>query len=166
MNFKMSQVVKTPLPKSSHLWPMVQTGDFIDGYAVPSDLSPKEAATIGLSMPKWADALLALRNRLVKPLGLKTETSNTGPSAIFPIHFENDAEIILGTDDTHLNFRISILREAGKIHMATWVHRNNTLGRAYLAIVMPFHILIVRDAMRRIANHKPDAPIASTAKAQ
>ena len=162
----MSQVIKTPLPKSSHLWPMVQSGDFIDGYAVASPLSPQEAASIGLSMPKWADALLALRNKIVAPLGLKTKLDADQSDAIFPVHFENDAEIILGTDDTHLNFRIAILSQAGKIHMATWVHRNNRLGRAYLAIVMPFHILIVRDALRRIANHKPDAPIASTAKAQ
>lgn len=162
----MSQVLKNPLPKSSHLWPMVQSGDFIDGYAVTSTLPPQEAAAIGLSMPAWANTLLSLRNTIVKPLGLKTDTSDAGPDAIFPVTYESDAEIILGTDDRHLNFRISILRAAGKIHMATWVHRNNRLGRAYLAIVMPFHILIVRDAMRRIANHKPDAPIASTAKAQ
>jgi hypothetical protein len=32
------------------------------------------------------------------------------------------------------------------------VHRNNLLGRIYLAVVMPFHVLIVRDAMRRIAR--------------
>lgn len=157
----MSQVIKTPLPQSSHLWSMVQTGDFIDGYAVRSNLSPSEAARIGLSMPVWADTLLKLRNAIVKPLGLKTDTSDAGPDAIFPVTHETDDELILGTDDSHLNFRIAIKREGEMIHMATWVHRNNALGRAYLAVIMPFHVLIVRDCMKRIARHKTTTPIAS-----
>mgnify|MGYP005995435871 CR=1 FL=1 len=157
----MSQVIKTPLPQSSHLWSLVQTGDFIDGYAVRSDLSPSEAAKIGLSMPNWTKALMGLRNAIVKPLGLKTDTSDTGPKAIFPITHETSDELILGTDDSHLNFRIAVKREGEMIHMATWVHRNNALGRAYLAVIMPFHVLIVRDCMKRIARLKTTTPIAS-----
>ena len=70
--------------------------------------------------------------------------------------------MILGTDDTHLNFRICVRQEAGRIHMATWVHRNNWLGRIYLMVVMPFHILIVRDSMRRIARADTPAAQAQT----
>lgn len=148
----MSLISKTPLPPASHLWPLVQQGDFIDGYAVASDLAPRDAADVGLSMPKWADALLALRNRIVAPLGLKTDMDRDGAEAIFPITYESPDEVIMGTDDSHLNFRIAIMRQDARIHMATWVHRNNLLGRVYLGVVMPFHILIVRDAMRRIAK--------------
>ncbi len=155
----MPKIETSPLPKTSTLWRMVQPGDFIDGYAVESPLGPREAADIGLSMPKWASALLALRNRIVRPLGLKTEVSDTGEGAIFPVTYEDAQEVILGTDDAHLNFRICVRQEAGRIHMATWVHRNNWLGRIYLMVVMPFHILIVRDSMRRIA--RADAPAAS-----
>lgn len=155
----MPKIETSPLPKTSTLWRMVQPGDFIDGYAVESRLGPREAAGIGLSIPKWASALLALRNRIVRPLGLKTEVSDTGEGAIFPITYQDAQEVILGTDDTHLNFRICVRQEAGRIHMATWVHRNNWLGRIYLMVVMPFHILIVRDSMRRIA--RADAPAAS-----
>jgi hypothetical protein len=36
--------------------------------------------------------------------------------------------------------------------MATWVHRNNVLGRVYLAVVMPFHVLIVRSCMKRVGQ--------------
>ncbi|WP_066705596.1 DUF2867 domain-containing protein [Celeribacter ethanolicus] len=148
----MAQVQHTPLPATSRLWSKVLPDDFIDGYAVESKLSPREAANIGLTMPGWADALLNLRNRIVKPLGLKTESSDSGDGAIFPVEYEGTDELIIGTDDRHLNFRICIRQEAGHIHMATWVHRNNALGRAYLMIVKPFHVLIVRDAMRRIAR--------------
>ncbi|WP_417277886.1 DUF2867 domain-containing protein [Celeribacter sp.] len=151
----MAQVQHTSLPSTSRLWTKVQNGDFIDGYAVKSALSPREAANIGLTMPGWADALLNLRNRIVKPLGLKTETADSGEGAIFPVEYEGTDELIIGTDDTHLNFRICIRQDAGRIHMATWVHRNNALGRAYLMVVKPFHVLIVRDAMRRIARANP-----------
>ena len=144
-----------PLPSGSKLWTEVGRGDFIDGYAVQSPLSARVAADIGLSLPGWAGALLALRNRLVRPLGLKTEVSNTGSGAIFPTTHEDATEVILGTDDRHLNFRICVRQEAGRVHMATWVRRNNALGRFYLAAVMPFHVLIVRDAMRRIARATP-----------
>lgn len=148
----MAQVQHTPLPATSRLWSKVLPDDFIDGYAVQSTLSPREAANIGLTMPGWSDALLRLRNRIVKPFGLKTESSDSGDGAIFPVEYEGTDELIIGTDDRHLNFRICIRQEAGRIHMATWVHRNNALGRAYLMIVKPFHVLIVRDAMRRIAR--------------
>lgn len=160
----MPRVQKTPLPKTSHLWSHVQAGDFIDGYAVVADMSPKLAAEVGLTMPSWANFLLALRNKIVAPLGLKTESDPTKGDVedlIFPTTHESTDEIILGTDDRHLNFRIAVRREAGMIHMATWVHRNNLMGRVYLGVVMPFHILIVRDAMRRIARHEIAAPIAS-----
>ncbi|WP_460274875.1 DUF2867 domain-containing protein [Celeribacter sp. ULVN23_4] len=148
----MAQVQHIPLPSTSHLWTKVLPGDFIDGYAVNSALSPREAANIGLTMPGWADALLRLRNWIVKPLGLKTEIADSGEDAMFPVEYEGKDELIIGTDDTHLNFRICIRQDAGRIHMATWVHRNNALGRAYLMIVKPFHVLIVRNAMRRIAR--------------
>ncbi|MCI5095275.1 MAG: DUF2867 domain-containing protein [Rhodobacteraceae bacterium] len=148
----MSSISKTALPAQSALWRMVQPGDFIDGYAAKSDLTPAEALQIGLSLPGWAKSLMALRNRIVAPLGLKTEVSDAGSGALFPITHQDDTEVILGADDRHLNFRIAILRQAGQIHMATWVHRNNLLGRIYLAVVMPFHVLIVRNSMHRIAR--------------
>jgi len=148
----MVQVHKRPLPTQSRLWSHVTQGAFIAGYAVESALSPRDAAKIGLSMPGWADALLALRNRIVTPFGLKTNTSEVGEQAVFPVEYEGADELIIGTNDTHLNFRICIRQEAGHIHMATWVHRNNALGYAYLMLVKPFHVLIVRDAMRRIAQ--------------
>ena len=47
--------------------------------------------------------------------------------------------------------------------MATWVHRNNWIGRVYLILVMPFHIAIVRNAMRQIAKA---STIASHPQAQ
>ena len=149
----MSQSVRaTPLPSTSRLWAMVKEGDFIDGYATPSTLTPRQAAELAFAMPPWVNALMALRNIVVKPLGLKTGAPKDQDAAIFPVHHEDAQELLLGTDDSHLNFRISILQHEGQIHMATWVHRNNWLGRLYLRVVMPFHRLISRNAMSRVAR--------------
>lgn len=149
----MKPVYKSDLPAHSQIWKHFQPGDFIDGYATSSPLSPQQAAKVGFSMPKWTQALLALRNIAMKPFGLKTETSGTGKGAIFPVQYEDDGEVLLGTDDRHLNFRIVLLQQAGTIYMGTWVHRNNRFGHLYLTLVMPFHVLITRNTMARIARY-------------
>jgi len=137
------------LPRASSLWSLHQPGDFLDCYSVSSSLTPREAATRGLALPDWADALLRLRNTLVRPFGLKTGTTE-GP--IFPTCLETEDELILGTDDKHLNFRIGVIRQDGRLYMSTWVHPHNLWGRAYLRLVMPFHILISRGAVARMAT--------------
>lgn len=151
----MPKIQAMPLPAHSRLLHRVHKGDFLDGYAVQSPLPPRAAADIGLSMPGWADALLSLRNAIVRPFGLKSDNTATGEGAIFPIEHDSAEELILGTDDKHLNFRICVMQHEGRVHMATWVHPHNLMGRAYLAAVMPFHVLIVRNAMGRIARATP-----------
>lgn len=137
------------LPAASSLWSLHRPGDFLDCYLVASTLSPREAATRGLSLPRWAAALLRLRNALVRPFGLKTGEPG---QPIFPTCHETEDEIILGTDDRHLDFRIGLIRQDGRLYMSTWVHPHNRWGRAYLVLVMPFHILISRGAVARMAS--------------
>ncbi|MBL9049080.1 MAG: DUF2867 domain-containing protein [Tabrizicola sp.] len=143
-------VIRTDsLPPASSLWSLHQPGDFIDCYSVASTFSPREAADRGLALPAWASHLLKLRNALVRPFGLKTG-DDTGP--IFPTCLETADELILGTDDKHLDFRIGLIRAEGRIYMSTWVRPHNRWGRAYLALVMPFHILISRGAVARMST--------------
>jgi Protein of unknown function (DUF2867) len=137
------------LPAASTLWSHHQPGDFLDCYSVASILSPRDAATRGLTLPGWARALLSLRNTLVRPFGLKTGEADR---PIFPTRHETADELILGTDDRHLDFRIGLIRHDGRIYMSTWVHPHNRWGRAYLRLVMPFHILISRGAVARMAS--------------
>jgi hypothetical protein len=154
---RMAMVRTDTLPRTSSLWSRHQPGDFLDCYSVASTLSPREAATRGLALPGWARALLALRNALVRPFGLKT---GAGDGPIFPTCQESADELILGTDDRHLDFRIGLIREGGRIYMSTWVRPHNPWGRAYLRLVMPFHILISRGAVARMAGNRPapDSP--------
>ncbi|TLP67870.1 DUF2867 domain-containing protein [Parasedimentitalea maritima] len=146
----MSHTKKTQLPQHSLLHDYVQQGDFMDCYACATDLSVDQAAARAMEFPGWAKGLLRLRNILVAPLGLRSEFPEGEKIGPFPIDQRTENEIILGLDDSHLNFRISILKDGTQAYCATWVHRNNWLGRAYLALIMPFHVLIVRNAVSQI----------------
>ncbi|MGR8948333.1 MAG: DUF2867 domain-containing protein [Gammaproteobacteria bacterium] len=39
----------------------------------------------------------------------------------------------------------------GKVSLATWVHTHNIGGDVYLQVIMPFHIIFVRNAVKRVA---------------
>lgn len=148
-----AQIRTDPLPSASSLWSLHRPGDFLDCYSVESPLSPRAAAERGLQMPRWARALLALRHALVRPFGLQTAAPRGAEAlGLFPVQKDDPGECVLGFDDRHLNFRIAVLRQGARIYLSTWVHPHNLWGRAYLFVVMPFHILIVRGAVRRIGG--------------
>ena len=145
-------VFATKLSDNSALQAHIGDGDFLDCYAVHSKVSPRKAAEIITDFPGWAQLLLKVRTVLVTPFGLSTD----GPAArdkvgIFPVQSETEEEVIAGFDDRHLNFRVSVRQEAGQVSLATWVHPHNLGGRLYLAAIMPFHILIARNALARVA---------------
>lgn len=146
----MSQIQACPLPAHSLLHAHVSPGDFLDCYAAPGTVTPREAAQTIVTFPAWAEALVKLRGIVTAPFGLKQD----GPEGLeklgpFPIQQETENELIAGFDDKHLNFRISVLQHQGRIHLATWVHTHNIGGRLYLALIMPFHILIARNGVSR-----------------
>ncbi len=141
------------LPPGSSLWVHYRPGDFIDCYSVPSTLSPREAATRGVSIPAWTRTLLALRNVLVRPFGLKTgAVAQARAIGIFPVCNESADEMVLGLDDLHLDFRLALFRQGGRMYMSTWVRPHNLAGRIYLRLVMPFHIVICRGMVARMAG--------------
>ncbi|MDF1790880.1 MAG: DUF2867 domain-containing protein [Thalassobaculaceae bacterium] len=144
--------VQTQLPADSRLHDRVGPDDFLDCYSVRADFEPRPAAEIIVQFPGWARALLKVRRALTAPFGL----SNDGPEAadklgIFPVEQETEREIIAGFNDRHLNFRISVYAESGRVYLATWVHPHNLGGRLYLAAILPFHIAIARNALNRVA---------------
>ena len=79
----------------------------------------------------------------------------------FPVESETETELIAGFNDKHLDFRVSVRSEGGLVSLATWVHPHNIGGRIYLAAIMPFHILIARDALARVARSSADPMRAS-----
>ncbi len=140
------------LPEQSLLQNRLKPDDFLDCYQTTTALSVDEAAQRAMTFPGWARGLLRLRNLIVAPLGLKTAHAEQGNIGPFPITERNEHEIILGFDDSHLDFRISILVKDGQAYGATWVRRHNRLGRIYLAAIMPFHKAIMRNAVKAMSD--------------
>ncbi|MCU0832047.1 MAG: DUF2867 domain-containing protein [Rhizobiaceae bacterium] len=141
--------------------PALADADWADAFeiALPlRQLTAREAALVALATPPaWMSALLALRNRIVAPFGLKGAADiQTGDTiGMFPIVEDTPARCVLGFDDTHLDFRLVVtVTPAGSgctIRVTTVIRRHNAFGRLYLAMVMPFHKLIVPALMNRIA---------------
>ena len=107
-------------------------------------------STLGDPAP-WIRLLLGLRDALVAGFRVKT-TQEVRRAAIaddadridfFRIPARSDRELILGEDDRHLDFRLSLLLRArpdgsGDELVATTVVRcHNALGRVYLALIRP-----------------------------
>ncbi len=123
---------------------------------------------LATSTPAWVDVLMAIRNRIVSTIGLRTArperipgTSATPrryePGAVagmFRVYARTDDEILIGGDDRHLNSRASMLvqREPDATYavFTTVVHYNNWLGRVYFLPVRPFHRLIIPALLRRM----------------
>lgn len=136
---------------------------FADAFGLDIDgraLDARQAAErmMGRS-PRWIEALLTLRNLLVAPLGLKT--SGVNPAApgdmvgIFPVISETPERLVAGFDDSHLDFRVVVdVARSGagqQVTATTLVKTHNWLGRTYLAIILPFHRIVVRALLRQVA---------------
>jgi hypothetical protein len=136
---------------------------FADAFGLDIDgrtLDARRAAEkmLGRS-PRWVDMLLKLRNLVVAPLGLKTSgASATSPRdmiGIFPVISQTPDRLVAGFNDSHLDFRVVVdvtTHGAGQqVTATTLVKTHNWLGRAYLAIILPFHRLVVRTMLRQVA---------------
>ncbi len=123
------------------------------------------------SAPNWTAKLFELRNKIVSLFGLKTDGKvknrkelldnfNCEPSerlGLFKVYHKTENEVILGEDDKHLNFRISLLKEKDlntvdtmKLTISTTVKFNNWFGKLYFLPVKPFHQIIVPRMLKGI----------------
>lgn len=148
-----SPVVASSLPAQSGLHDRIWSTDFLDCFSVESDIGPRRAAEIIADFPEWARFLMQIRRALTAPFGL----SNDGPEAPdkvgpFPVEKETECELIAGFNDRHLEFRVSVFARDGMVSLATWDHPHNIAGRLYLWAILPFHVLIVRNALARVAE--------------
>ena len=136
---------------------------FIDAFSLDiggRTLDARHAAErmMGRS-PRWIEALVTLRNILVAPFGLKTSGAGTAAHGdmigIFPVLSETADRLVAGFDDSHLDFRVVVdvasVDQGQRVTATTLVRTHNLLGRVYLAIILPFHRLIVRRMLRQVA---------------
>ena len=137
---------------------------FADAFRVEigdRNLDARQAAERMMArQPRWAEALVSLRNFLVAPLGLRTSGAGLVPPkdmiGIFPVVSQTPDRLIAGFNDHHLDFRVVIdvtgPGDVRQVTATTLVKTHNWFGRTYLAIIMPFHRLIVPALLRQVAG--------------
>ena len=122
-----------------------------------------------VSPPVSTDHLVAslaedpgVRNLVVAPFGLKrsgaADKGKLGMIGLFPVLSEAPEQLVAGFNDSHLDFRVVIdVTAAGsgpgqQVTATTLVRTHNWLGRSYLAVIKPFHRLVVRTLLRQAAT--------------
>lgn len=161
-------ISKLLLPNSSSLKQLESEYDYIDSFQAAFFNQSKniDPTLIGklffASIPNWGERLLALRNRIVGLLGLKTTGDPTrelqnfkcesgeqfGPLKVVD---KTNNEVIFGVDDKHLDFSVSLLLEQRKtLTISTTVKFNNWFGQFYFSLVRPFHKLIVKSMLKKM----------------
>jgi hypothetical protein len=147
--------------------PLLSGAQFIDAFRVDLAGCAIDARNAAERMmghsPRWIEALLTLRNLLVAPFGLKTSGKGENPPretiGLFPILTQTPHRLVAGFDDKHLDFRVVVDVAASgpdsetgqQVTATTLVRTHNLFGRIYLAIILPFHRVIVPAMLRKVA---------------
>lgn len=166
-------ISKAPFPPTSSIYgPDYDYVDSYQGTYLDADNSIR-STDIGKaffsSAPKWSAVLFDMRNKIVSLFGLKTpdkmedrqaalKNFNCEPNerlGLFQVYSKTEDEVVIGEDDKHLNFRISLLKKDDlskegmkKLIISTTVEFNNWFGKLYFLPVKPFHRLIVPSMLK------------------
>ena len=146
--------------------PLLSGAQFIDAFRIDvagQTIDARNAAERMMAKSvRWIESLLTLRNAIVAPFGLKTSGRDEHPHresiGMFPILAQTPDRLVAGFNDKHLDFRVVVdVAAAGpdigsgqQVTATTLVRTHNVFGRVYLAIIMPFHRLIVPAMLRKI----------------
>jgi len=154
----------TSVPADSRIAGRYSVMHLADAYAVAlppeASLDPERLARFVLSQqPTWIGRLMRLRDALMGPFGVKTaqqlqagDAGRHGRIGIFRVCEIAPDEIILGEDDSHLDFRLSLLVRPPQLIVSTVVHCHNRLGRCYIRVIAPFHRAVVQAILRQAAG--------------
>ena len=178
-----STVREIRVPTGTAIHATLPGAQFFDAYEVADPHPARSALQTWLDVvartPRWAQQLMAARNRLVRLVGLKDlgqlhdmHPNTNGASlhdaksyrvgdrvGIFLIRHLSDTEVVMGQDDKHLDVQVSLTQHAphgdrpATLAVSSVVHIHNALGHAYMAVVTPFHRRIVRAMLQRLADH-------------
>lgn len=174
-------VRETTIPAGTAIHAALAGAQFFDAYTVADPQPGRSALQTWLDVvartPRWTQDLMAVRNRLVRLVGLKDvgQLNDVHPLAsglsprqagsyrvgdrvgIFLIRHLSDTEVVLGQDDRHLDVQVSLTTQRpadgpAMLVVSTVVHIHNTLGRVYMAAITPFHRRIVRAMLQPLAD--------------
>jgi len=157
-----------PIPHACQLAGRQHDANFADAYEVLVPASGFSATEIYRALsrqtPGWIDALMRLRNRVVKLFGLKdlgalssVASGDAVPGqrlGLFEVVSVAPQELVLQDDDKHLVVQLSVLKQShdaahDKLTLSTVVHIHNRLGRVYMLFVGPAHKIIAPASLRR-----------------
>ncbi len=161
-----------PVPDETAIRSVFHRNDLADAFSValPTYASRDPEVLVRFlfgSQPAWVGALMRARDAVMGAFGVKTaKAMQSAPAGeagkrvgFFRIYAKCDREIVLGEDDRHLDFRLSVMVRQGnagsghaEVVIATVVSCHNLLGRIYLSVITPFHKLIVRTTLNRAAR--------------
>jgi hypothetical protein len=143
----------------------LRSPDYEDTFSIPCPPGITMSDVIMASLkstPGFVKVLLNARDSIVSRLGLKTGES-IGP--IEPSQIKSGAKVgpleigelthskvIVGMDDTHLDFRMIATIQGSVLNCTTQVRFNNKFGRLYFLVIKPFHIVIVPSMLRATIN--------------
>lgn len=157
-------VTPVAIPNESYLRRLYEKPDLADAYTIrlPNNATtdPEAIARFLFShRSPWFSLLMRLRDALVAPFGIKTseqlQCSSGDHVGVFKIYEKGSYEIVLGEDDIHLDFRLSVLIQM-KMHpyivLSTVAHCHNLLGRIYIKLITPFHKMVVRSVLGQSAR--------------
>lgn len=164
----MNEVSATTVPPESVLQSWLPEADFYDAWTAPlrdSALTPTEIfLRASRTAPAWIGRAMALRNWIVRQIGLKdvgamSDWTGKAPASyrvgdklgIFTIMGSAENELLLGIDDSHLDVRVSVFKlgqSGARCVISTVVRVHNWIGRVYMVPVGRIHPLVVRAMMR------------------
>jgi hypothetical protein len=163
----MKKVIEKKIELTDEQKKMLAKIDFVDTFSTTNHINNIEEITnlVFNTTPKWINSLFAVRNKIASLFGLKTEMPNDynenykvgGYVKFFKIFSISDNEVILGADDSHLNFRAVINNDKSdsyNIKVITLVEYNNLKGKIYMGIIKPFHRQIVKRMVKNAYKQK------------
>jgi len=167
------RAILSDVPAGSAINARLPGAYFYDCYT----MSVPDTAPIALSYfltavantPRWVNRLMALRNKIVRFVGLKDigglgelipgkPASAYAPGdrvGIFKLISNSPNEALLGDSDKHLDVVLSVYTQsigqdgAQSVSVTTVVHIHNLLGRIYMLPVTPLHRLIAPAVLTR-----------------
>jgi hypothetical protein len=159
------------LPAQSSVADIYKSVHLVDAFAIRLPMGTSSdpdvlARFIFSQQPSWIRRLTSVRDMIIAGFGLKTAkhlatlagNAKAGRVGIFKIYSRNENEIVVGEDDKHLDFRVSVLcsgqatpETSGQLTLSTVVHCHNLLGRTYILAIAPFHRIVIKASLRRAA---------------
>jgi hypothetical protein len=163
----MKKVIEEQTKISDRLNKLLNKINFSDTFTTTNHINNIEEITnlVFNTTPAWINSLFMLRNKIAGLFDLKTELPEDynekykvgGYVKFFKIYAISENEVILGADDSHLNFRAIVTNEKTDLYnikVITLVEYNNLRGKIYMGIIKPFHRQIVKRMVKNAFRKK------------